>query len=110
MGAPNKRWWFVDPEGNIFISIGVDSVTVGRTKKTLTALADKFGSEEIWADKVSEFLLKNGFNSAGAWSSHKILHKAGHTPPYTMCLNFMAEYGREKKVARMAAGHFGIMD
>lgn len=71
------RWWLVTPEGNPYISVGINCVS---------------GSGSEWADNISEQLANYGFNSEGGWSS-RINKSDGTSVPYILIFNnFVYEY------------------
>lgn len=76
------RWWLVTPDGNPYISVGMNCVQGG-------------GSE--WADETSKRLTNYGFNSEGGWSSR--LNKSdGTSMPYILIFNnFLNEYTNSLK-------------
>jgi hypothetical protein len=68
-------WWFVTPEGNAFVSLGVNFITpagdfspaLGRAPYHDNILL-RYGNEATWADETVRRLQGWGFNTAGAWS------------------------------------------
>lgn len=76
------RWWLVTPEGNPYISAGINCVR---------------GSGSEWADDISEQLVNYGFNSEGGWSS-RINKSDGTSVPYILIFNnFVSEYTTSQK-------------
>jgi len=76
------RWWFITPDGNGFLSMGVNTVTPN------TDVAPKLGyspynknilklhgTEQAWADKVASRYASWGFNTLGAWSKDSLFKK-----------------------------------
>jgi len=65
------RWWLVDPNGCLFLSVGANGVSLGagsdRTESTYreAALA-KHRSESAWAQAAVKQLREWGFNTVGA--------------------------------------------
>lgn len=60
------RWWFVDPDGCLFLSQGINMIVEPGDEKEMTKA---FGDKAGWAKAVGEQLRKNAFNTAGGWSS-----------------------------------------
>ena len=91
------RWWLVDPDGNVFWSIGVNAIrfegdTIRGThrqpyREVVTA---KYGSREAWVEATIKFLRDLGFNTIGAWSGQYLFEKG---MPYTIILSFAAHSG-----------------
>ncbi|MCX7049482.1 MAG: hypothetical protein NTX50_28860, partial [Candidatus Sumerlaeota bacterium] len=71
------------------------------------ALRDKFKDVAGWAEATTRLLRENGFNSAGAWSSNENLRKASAPLAYTVILNWMSGYGKERGGAFQQPGHTG---
>ena len=91
------EFWIVDPEGNLFVSKGVNHVsywadyapTLGYNPYN-TAVSGKYGSADAWAEETVKRLLGWGFNTIGAWSSEETFTKK---MPYTVILNIAIEAG-----------------
>ncbi len=91
------KFWIVDPEGNLFISKGVNHVsywadyapTLGYNPYN-TAVSRKYGSADAWAEETVKRLWSWGFNTIGAWSSEETFTKK---MPYTVILNIATEAG-----------------
>ncbi|MCS7192329.1 MAG: beta-galactosidase [Armatimonadetes bacterium] len=89
-------WWFVDPDGHLFISKGVNHVSfqgdycpaLGYSPYHRNVQA-KYGSEEKWAEATKKRLQSWGFNTIGAWSSSSLFRLM----PYTVILNMGAKAG-----------------
>ena len=101
------RWWLVDPDGSLFISRGMNSVTPVRTAGGREALERRFGSEQRWAVAATTQLRDAGFNTAGAWSAHELLDEAVKPLATTRLWSFMAAYGKKRGGTFMQAGHVG---
>ena len=91
-------WWFVDPDGHLFISKGVNHVSfhgdhcpaLGYSPYHRNVSA-KYGSEEKWAEETVQRLKSWGFNTIGAWSSASLFRLM----PYTLILNMAARAGAD---------------
>jgi hypothetical protein len=103
----NGRWWLVDPEGCLMLSVGCCSVSLNRTENGRAALQKKFGSEERWADATLELLAANGFNTLACWSDAKRLPAGKPKMAYTVILNFMSSYGKKRGGTYQKPGHTG---
>ena len=90
-------WWLVTPQGNAFISKGVNNVSfvADRVPKLgyspyQRAVQQKYGSEDAWAEAVVRRLGTWGFNTLGSWSSPSTF---SHNMPYTVNLNLATRAG-----------------
>jgi len=79
----NDRWWLVDPDGGLFISVGVTSVK----------------TDDSEADNTIKLLKEYGFNSVGAWSDIHALSKAQDKITYTTIWHFMSSYRNSKHIS-----------
>lgn len=97
----NGRWWSIDPEGHLFLNIGVAAVSPGLSANEQKALSDRFGTKGNWLQSTRSLLLDNGFNSLGAWSDANELRKspeqATHPLSYTVLVNFMQIYASKNR-------------
>jgi len=101
------RWWLVDPDGNLFIQVGVCSVRRGRSEVAQKPAKEKFGTPEKWAEFSTELLAEYSFNGTGGWSDANLLRAAPHRLTYTLSWNFMGSFGRAKKLVWQEPGHLG---
>jgi hypothetical protein len=92
----DNQWWLVDPDGCLFISVGLCSINHGAVDRE--KLPVKFGNEENWAIQTGRMLKKYGFNTLGCWSDWQTFRPTPQRMPYTPRWNFMATYkGRRDK-------------
>ena len=84
------RWWLVDPRGSVFISVGVNRVSLRphdpRKEKEdpyREAVLEKYRTEAEWSNAVVERLRGWGFNTLGAGSDRATW---GRGMPYTVGL------------------------
>jgi hypothetical protein len=92
-------WWLVTPEGNAFLSKGVNNVNfttdgvpaLGYSPYQRGAQA-KYGSEGLWAKSVVIRLRGWGFNTLGSWCSESTF---GQKIPYTLNLNLATRAGAD---------------
>ena len=101
------RWWLVDPDGAVFISRGMNSISPVRTDGGREALDRLFGTQRRWADAATSQLRAAGFNTAGAWSAHDLLDEAPQPLVATRLWSFMSAYGKKRGGTFMQAGHVG---
>ena len=88
----NERWWFVDPEGYLFISVGMNSVSRGGANSDPAVAEKLFGSAEKWAAETSRMLRERSFNSLGCWSEWRPFRDSDQPLPYFRRWNFMSTY------------------
>lgn len=103
------RWWLRDPDGHPFLHLAVNSVSPKSTFGSAEAFAEKFGSEEVWAERTAELLRSLGFNGTGSWTADDLLARASPEvrPAYTPNSNFMSAYGRARGGTYQLPGHTG---
>lgn len=72
-------WWLIDPDGQRFVSRGVDTVQFAQDTIKSTAVSPyaetcraRYGSVEAWRQAVARRLIGWGFNSLGAWSDERL--------------------------------------
>ncbi len=104
------RWWLVDPDGNLFINVGVCSVRMGRSEISRRPGRERFGTPEKWAEFSTTLLAEYGFNGTGGWSDSDLLRAAPHRLAYTLSWSFMGAFGRSKRLVRQEPGHLGYPD
>lgn len=103
-----ERWWLVDPTGCLYLSVGMNAVSVSTTPSAQGYLKTAFGTKEKWADSVTTQLTGLGFNTAGCWSDTDVLAKsAPQRLPYTRIWNFMSAYGKQRGGTFQQSGHVG---
>lgn len=103
----NDAWVVVDPEGGLFVSKGINSVKMGTTEASRSAVATRFGSADDWPKKTRTDLLAAGFNTLGSWSDWRRFQKPGSRMPYTITWNFMSMYGKSVGGVYQQSGHVG---
>jgi agarase len=91
------RFWFIDPEGNLFLSKGVNHVNyLGDYAPSLgyspynRYVMEKYGSVEKWVKETIARLRSWGFNTIGAWSSEETFCEE---MPYTIILDIALKAG-----------------
>jgi hypothetical protein len=105
------RWWAVDPDGYLYFNVALNSISMGGSERNKQAVKVKFGTSEKWIDRTIAMLQENGFNCAGSWSDYKAIIEANKRSAkpfaYTINLNFMSGYGRERGGTFQQPGHTG---
>lgn len=106
-----ERWWCVDPDGYAYFNMALNSISMGQSERNKQALKEKFGTPENWISATISMLQLNGFNCAGSWSDHRSIieanKKSGKPFAYTINLNFMSSYGKERGGTFQQPGHTG---
>ncbi|MEM2089355.1 MAG: beta-galactosidase [Thermoproteota archaeon] len=95
----NGVWWIIDPEGNVFLSKGVNAINFqGDYSPSLgyspynRVVSIKYGTARSWANATVRRLREFGFNTIGSWSSNELFELG---MPYTIILNIAATAGSE---------------
>lgn len=101
------RWWLITPEGGLFLSRGMNSVSQVNTKSGKEALVQQFGSAGEWGTKTLGFLRSNGFNTLGAWADSSTLQNAKSPIAETVLWSFMSSYGKARGGTHVEPGHTG---
>jgi len=90
------RWWLVDPEGYLFLSVGLCSVDRKGVESTPVVADRIFGSRENWASVTATLLRTLGFNSLGCWSDAEPFRALAQPMPYFPRWNFMSTYKNQR--------------
>lgn len=94
----NGTYWFVDPKGNRFLSIGVNTITPAAWRPVpetdhYNALEKVFdGNFSKWQDSVKSILTSHGFNTIGSWSDPNLYDDK----LYGTITLYVAGYARER--------------
>ena len=56
------RWWGIDPLGNRYVNVALNSITSKGSEGTQKALKEKYGTKENWMIETIELLQEHGFN------------------------------------------------
>ena len=97
------RWWLVDPEGGLFLSVGLNSVNLVQSDGRLGPSG--CGTTDAWAAGAAQLLRTNGFNTLGCWSTNQ-LFAGPNRMPYTTDLAFMGSFGVKHKITSWVFGHW----
>ena len=93
------RWWLVDPDGCLFLSVGLCSVNLS----CFDGPGD-FGSNTKWAEATADLLRAHGFNTLGRWSDADRFRDLETPIPYCTSLRFMSTYKHERPAANGERG------
>lgn len=88
------RWWLVDPEGHLFLTVGMCSVNLSMFKDS--EVMKTFDSREAWRKATVELLRAQGFNTLGRWSDADRFRKLDPPMAYTTSLSFMGAYAKKR--------------
>jgi len=97
------RWWLVDPDGYLFLSVGMNSVNQGHGDASKNREDDDLpagipsSARTKWAEQALALLREKGFNTLGCWSETVATRKLDHPMPYCLRWGFMGTYARTRK-------------
>ncbi len=92
------KFWFVDPQGRDFLSIGINNITPSPWSPRpntdyYDAVKTVFGGDyNSWKEDIFSILSKNGFNTLGSWSDPGLYDGRVYG---TICL-YVASYAAER--------------
>jgi agarase len=95
---PQGKFWFVDPAGNKFLSIGINNIVpkawgAKPNSKYYHPVETEYGGDfEKWNTFVTDLLLKNNFNTIGSWSDPGV-HASGL---YSTVILYVAGYADDR--------------
>lgn len=89
-----KRWFFIDPDGYLFIKKGVSATRIHTGEPYETAFAKKFGNAKNWADQTASLLREYGYNGAGGFSGDKDILLADDALVVSPVFNLLRSYGK----------------
>jgi hypothetical protein len=107
------RWWFIDPDGHLYLNDAVAGVSPSNSPASAAAFAKTFGTQTEWMNKTRELLLANGFNGGGAWSNIGLpggadaTVQSSHPLAYVVNLEIMNAYGNKHGGTYAVPGHKG---
>lgn len=88
------RWWVIDPEGCVFLSIGINSVVPPASQR----VHSQDSGDLLWGEETFQKMRAHGLSTLGCWSAAGIATKVSRPMPYCLRWNFMAEYRRQRRV------------
>jgi hypothetical protein len=107
----DDRWWGIDPLGNRYVNMAINSLSSKGSEGTQNALKEKFGTKENWMKETINMLQEHGFNCAGSWSDTEAIREANttleHPMAYCVNWNFMSSFGKKRGGTYQQAGHTG---
>ena len=78
-----NRWVMIDPDGGVFVMVGVNSVRQGQGAASKAAFNVRYKNEnEAWAQSETKRFRDLGFNNWGGWSDWPNLRAAKSPLPY----------------------------
>ena len=89
------RWWLVDPEGYLFISMGLNSFKANNSARSVSIMQAKFGHKAGWLSHEMKNYKSVGLNTLGCWSDWKQVRQSDTPIPYTRRWNFMSTYAKK---------------
>lgn len=92
-----NHWSLIDPDGYLFLSIGVNSVNYERVDTQMTP--------EQWANQTKQLLTSTGFNTIGRWSTPEPFATIGQLMPWCSSLKFMKSYAQKRSRKNGASGY-----
>ncbi|MCY3018507.1 MAG: hypothetical protein NTW87_05690 [Planctomycetota bacterium] len=101
------RWWMVDPEGCLFVSVGINTVSpmikpgAGNDEDTNNDSDKRTDVNAETNDKgirsIADLLHDNGFNTLGCWSATELFCKSSTPFPYCLRWNYMLTYRHQRQ-------------
>lgn len=86
------RWWLADPDGYLFLTVGLNSVSREGANRDLSVAERRFRTRDLWAKATATLLKASGFNSLGCWSDWPSFAVTEGRMPYFPRWNFMQTY------------------
>lgn len=98
----NEKKWIIDPEGNAFIGMALNSVRKGTSPQHGKAFDEKYGTDAAWIAGVKGDMKKAGFNMIGSWSDTAAIRAFNRLNPrqgivYTTQLSLLAGFVQQEK-------------
>lgn len=104
----NGKYWFIDPQGKQFLSIGIDNIISEPFRprpntQFYDPIPDQFSDYDAWKQDVFKILQQHGFNTLGAWSDGQLYDG----PLYgTICL-YVAGHAEDRCLDGLRPGYKG---
>lgn len=89
------RWWLIDPDGGLFVNVGLATVYPYVSENRRDIFQAKYGNGAGWAESTVTLLKEHGFNGAGAWSDVTKLRQTKNRLVYTVLLDLMTGYAKK---------------
>ncbi len=107
----NNRWWIVDPKGFLNFQKVVNGVRQGNSENNVRIFNEKYKNSENWIKSSYKEFSEFGFNGIGAWSDTEAIidgnKKSDSKFSYSLMLNFMSSYGKERGGTYQLSGNIG---
>jgi hypothetical protein len=88
------RWWMVDPEGRLFLSVGVCSVNLSMFPKGRAE--EVYGDKDKWTAATAKMLRGQHFNTLSRWSDAADFRQLDQPIAYTTTLSFAKHYAKQR--------------
>ena len=88
------RWWLVDPDGHLFLTVGLCSVNLSMFEDSDVTKA--FPNRQAWVKATDRLLRGQGFNTLGRWSVADRFRKLDPPMPYTTTSSIMKAYAKKR--------------
>ncbi len=102
----NGIWWLITPDGNGFLSKGINDVGMGANfspklgySPYKRACEAKYGSADKWAAATVKRMWEWNFNTVGAWSGREVYRQS---MPYTLLVDMAARAGSNWQSGQVA--------
>ncbi|MFC6644428.1 hypothetical protein ACFQBQ_02240 [Granulicella cerasi] len=109
------RWYAIDPEGNAYFHQAVVNIGPNPGPAATAAMQRDFnGDKKVWMARTHAYLQSLGINGAGAWSNTDLIRnsplQAAHPIAYTVILDVMSSYGKNRGGMHADIGHAGYLN
>lgn len=95
------RWWISDPEGAVFVTMGITSLRKGKSALVEKAFDEKFKNDQEWIGETQQIFNNTGYNTAGSWSDVEAIkaYNSSAAQPMIYCtqLSLLSGYAQKKK-------------
>lgn len=107
---PDGRWWLLDPDGCLFLHVGVAGVYRGLESAALKTTRERFADGPAWADFTLGLLREHRFNGLGGWTEAGAVRGNAAPLPYTVSVDFCGDFGRRLGITRVDPGNTGYLN
>lgn len=107
---PDGRWWLLDPDGCLFLHVGVAGVYRGLESAALKTTGEKFADGLAWAEFTLGLLREHRFNGLGGWTEAAAVRGNAALLPYAVSLDFCGDFGRRLGITRIDPGNTGYLN
>lgn len=97
-----NKSWMVDPDGNAFVAVALNSVRQGTSPQNQIAFSQKFNNDLAWITEVKQQMDQAGFNMIGSWSDTAAIRAYNQVHPdkgivYTIQLSILATFAQQQR-------------